>query len=100
MNDRKPEPGEWPIANKREQLEALAGLKLPEAEKKQQESLPTATELLGRQAWSLKCLIQEIRSTAEALSEAGRRVNATLAVRHLEDALHRINLALPDDGQA
>jgi hypothetical protein len=56
-------------------------------------ALPTATELLGRQAWSLKCLLQDIRSTSKVLY-GEQRANATLAVRHLEDALHRINLAL------
>jgi hypothetical protein len=61
---------------------------------KSQRVAPDVNELLGRQAWSLKCLLQDISRAAAAVSEADRRVNATLAVRHLEDALHRIKLAL------
>jgi hypothetical protein len=65
---------------------------------KSQRVAPDVNELLGRQAWSLKCLLQDIRNTSKVLY-GEQRANATLAVRHLEDALHRINLALPDDEQ-
>jgi hypothetical protein len=69
-----------------------------EQEKQECSSYPMGDAWLGRHAWSLKCLLQDIRAASEAL-EGEQRANATLAVRHLEDAFHRINLALPDDEQ-
>jgi hypothetical protein len=51
------------------------------------------SDILGQHAWSLKCLLQDIRSVSQSFG-GEQRANATLAVRHLEDALHRIKLAL------
>lgn len=54
--------------------------------------LPSASELLSTKAWSLKCLTDDVRGLTKVLY-GEQRANATLALRHLEDALHRMELA-------
>jgi len=56
-----------------------------------------AEELLGRLGklnWTLKSLTADIKQLRFSFSSAEQTHNVRLAVAHLEDALHRINLVL------
>lgn len=55
-------------------------------------ALPSTLGLLGKHAWSLKCLTDDVRGLTKVLY-GEQRANATLALRHLEDALHRMDRA-------
>lgn len=95
-----PEAGEFPVASTREQLKALGAPRTEfetamfNAEK--QRLTDAAHNLKGRNiqevVWSLKCLIEDVRGVSNALC-GEQRANATLALRHLEDAHHRMTLA-------
>lgn len=58
----------------------------------QRAALPSTLGLLGKYAWTLKCLTEDVRGLSKML-EGEHRANATLALRHLEDAHHRMTLA-------
>lgn len=50
---------------------------------------------LGKMLWTLRCLTEEVRRIVFHLGSTERNENARLALRHLEDAQHRLKLAQP-----
>lgn len=53
----------------------------------------TTQDELGKQAWSLKCLVNNIRTLQNKLSTTEQNQHLDWAVRHLEDAQNQIELA-------
>jgi len=54
----------------------------------------TPAEVLGKRQWTLKALTADIKQLRFSFSSAEQNQNVRLAVNHLEDALHRLSLAI------
>lgn len=60
------------------------------------ESAPKdAGDDIGKMLWTLRCLTEEVRRVVFHLGTTEQNENARLALRHLEDAQHRLKLAQP-----
>lgn len=79
---------ECKLALERARLSPMPPIVLTEEQAKSA-GLPSVLGLLGKHAWTLKCLTDDVRSLSKMLY-GEQRANATLALRHLEDALHRL----------
>lgn len=53
------------------------------------------TDGIGRLMWTISCVTEELRRVVNHLPTTEQNEHARLALRHLEDAHHRLDLAAP-----
>lgn len=57
------------------------------------------TDGIGRLMWTVSCVTEELRRVVNHLPTTEQNEHARLALRHLEDAHHRLDLARAAPGQ-
>lgn len=61
--------------------------------------IPPVSDGIGRLMWTVSCVTEELRRVVNHLPTTEQNEHARLALRHLEDAHHRLDLARAAPGQ-